>query len=133
MPRYRYDQLMRLGWKVFLPTSLVAVALVAGWRVFGPAMKDPPPSPCMLAARSCRAAPSHARGRHARNYDGSEEAQDKCAADRTGNWTLEGRRQSAMDSTRLFLRGLSEMFQRIGQALKGAALMDFIGRLRASA
>jgi NADH-quinone oxidoreductase subunit H len=33
-PRYRYDQLMRLGWKVFLPTSLVAVAAVAGWRVY---------------------------------------------------------------------------------------------------
>ncbi len=37
VPRYRYDQLMRLGWKVFLPTSLVAVALVSAWRVFGPA------------------------------------------------------------------------------------------------
>jgi NADH-quinone oxidoreductase subunit H len=36
-PRYRYDQLMRLGWKVFLPTSLAAVAIVAAWRVFGPA------------------------------------------------------------------------------------------------
>ncbi|WP_354072702.1 NADH-quinone oxidoreductase subunit NuoH [Caulobacter sp. 1776] len=36
VPRYRYDQLMRLGWKVFLPTSLVLVAAVAGWRVFGP-------------------------------------------------------------------------------------------------
>jgi NADH-quinone oxidoreductase subunit H len=34
VPRYRYDQLMRLGWKVFLPTSLAAVVLVAGYRVF---------------------------------------------------------------------------------------------------
>jgi NADH-quinone oxidoreductase subunit H len=31
VPRYRYDQLMRLGWKVFLPTSLLWVALTAGW------------------------------------------------------------------------------------------------------
>jgi NADH-quinone oxidoreductase subunit H len=34
VPRYRYDQLMRLGWKIFLPTSIVAVVAVAGWRVF---------------------------------------------------------------------------------------------------
>jgi NADH-quinone oxidoreductase subunit H len=31
VPRYRYDQLMRLGWKVFLPLSLLWVALTAGW------------------------------------------------------------------------------------------------------
>jgi len=33
VPRYRYDQLMRLGWKVFLPSSIAAVVLVSGWRV----------------------------------------------------------------------------------------------------
>ena len=37
VPRYRYDQLMRLGWKVFLPMSLAAVLLIAAYRVFGPA------------------------------------------------------------------------------------------------
>jgi NADH-quinone oxidoreductase subunit H len=29
-PRYRYDQLMRLGWKVFLPLSLIWLTLTAG-------------------------------------------------------------------------------------------------------
>ena len=29
VPRYRYDQLMRIGWKVFLPLSLAWVVIVA--------------------------------------------------------------------------------------------------------
>lgn len=33
-PRYRYDQLMRLGWKVFLPLSLFWVVLVSGVLVY---------------------------------------------------------------------------------------------------
>ncbi len=35
VPRYRYDQLMRLGWKVFLPLSLAMVVAVAAILHFG--------------------------------------------------------------------------------------------------
>jgi len=31
VPRYRYDQLMRLGWKIFLPISILWVVLVSGY------------------------------------------------------------------------------------------------------
>ena len=34
VPRYRYDQLMRLGWKVFLPISLIWVVLTSGYLLY---------------------------------------------------------------------------------------------------
>jgi NADH-quinone oxidoreductase subunit H len=34
IPRYRYDQLMRLGWKVFMPISILMIVLTSTWVVF---------------------------------------------------------------------------------------------------
>jgi NADH-quinone oxidoreductase subunit H len=30
-PRYRYDQIMRLGWKVFIPVTIVWLVLIGAW------------------------------------------------------------------------------------------------------
>ena len=30
-PRYRYDQIMRLGWKVFIPVTLVWILILGAW------------------------------------------------------------------------------------------------------
>ena len=38
LPRYRYDQLMRLGWKIFLPFSLLWVVVVAGVLLYNNAL-----------------------------------------------------------------------------------------------
>src|SRR5260363_413865 len=32
-PRYRYDQIMRLGWKVFIPISLVWLIVISAWAM----------------------------------------------------------------------------------------------------
>ena len=35
VPRYRYDQLMRIGWKIFLPLSLAWVVIVGLFAQYG--------------------------------------------------------------------------------------------------
>src|SRR3546814_14978857 len=45
VPRFRYDQLMRLGWQIFLPLSLIWVFLVSGWLML---TKEPCPAPGMV-------------------------------------------------------------------------------------
>lgn len=40
VPRYRYDQLMRIGWKIFLPTSIAYLMVVAGLMLYFPGLAD---------------------------------------------------------------------------------------------
>ena len=40
VPRYRYDQLMRLGWKIFLPTSIAYLMIVAGLMILFPPVAE---------------------------------------------------------------------------------------------
>jgi len=40
VPRYRYDQLMRIGWKLFLPTSIAYLVAVAGLLIAFPGLAD---------------------------------------------------------------------------------------------
>ena len=55
VPRYRYDQLMRLGWKVFLPLSLAMVVIVAAVLQFGGlAPKDERSDDAMSLDRAAR-------------------------------------------------------------------------------
>jgi NADH-quinone oxidoreductase subunit H len=35
-PRYRYDQIMRLGWKVFIPVTLVWIVLIGAVKFYTP-------------------------------------------------------------------------------------------------
>ena len=60
VPRYRYDQLMRLGWKVFLPVSLFWVFLVSGVLMFTRVGTECAPSERVYATRGMEAEGSYA-------------------------------------------------------------------------
>ncbi len=51
-PRYRYDQIMRLGWKVFIPLTIVWIVVVGVW------MQTPLESVEMNRSRSTSSRPS---------------------------------------------------------------------------
>ena len=55
-PRYRYDQLMRLGWKVFLPLSLLWLVITAGALMAFGWLPDQSPRSVGSVGAACRCA-----------------------------------------------------------------------------
>jgi NADH-quinone oxidoreductase subunit H len=57
-PRYRYDQIMRLGWKVFIPITLAWLVVIAVWMQTPLNIWKPAPGPATPGAQPV-AAPAH--------------------------------------------------------------------------
>ncbi len=58
-PRYRYDQIMRLGWKVFIPITLAWLVVIAVWMQTPLNIWKPGPRPAAPGAQPVAATPVH--------------------------------------------------------------------------